>query len=113
MLNLNATSATKPDSVRLEHLPDGRVRTLLAQNIRKITTEYEEGETETAYIYDEAVFFVPAGQSATKTSIKANFDAWWEYASQPEEEAPTLDDRVSANEEAIAAIMEMLIGGEG
>jgi len=112
MLNLNVTSATRPDSVRLEHLPEGMARALLAQNIRKVTTEYEEGETEIAYVYDEAIFFVPDGQAATKTAIEANFESWWTYASQPEEEAPTIEDRVSANEEAIAAIMEMMIGGD-
>ena len=112
MLNMSVMSATRPDSVRLEYLPDGSARALLANNIREITTEYE-GNTEIAYEYDEAVFFVPEGQEATILSIEANFDAWWAYASQPEEEAPTIEDRVSANEEAIAAIMEMMIGGEG
>lgn len=112
MLFTNVTAKEKPDAVTIETLPEGRKRVLLTRNARKVTTEYDDGITDTTYVYDEVVFLFPEDQTPTKTGIKANLDAWWDYGSQPEETEPTLEERVEASEEAIAAIMDIIMGGE-
>lgn len=102
-------SFTKPASVRLEKLPDGKRRVILTRNVSKGTTTDEE-VTQTIYTYEEAVFYLPADRQETIKSITENFDAWWACAGE-EVVAPTLEERVAANEEALAALLDMMLGG--
>ena len=112
MLRTNVTAIEKPDVVTLEALPEGETRIILAKNIRKVTTEDEQGATEISYKYDEVVFLYPEGEKPTKTAIKNNLDAWWEYGSQPEVQAPTREERIGVAEDTIAALVDMIMGGE-
>ena len=112
MLHTDVTAIDKPESVSLEGLPEGRTRVILTKNCKKVTTEYEDGSTQTAYQYDEVVFLFPEGEKPTKTGIKGNMDAWWEYGSQPEEMEPTIEERVGIMEDTIAVLADMIMGGE-
>ena len=112
MLHTNVTAIEKPSSVALEALPEGKTRVILTKNVKKATTEDEYGVTETTYQYDEVVFLYPGEGTPTKTSITNEKDTWWEYGSQPDEEAPTLEERVGIAEDTIAALVDMIMGGE-
>lgn len=107
MLYTNTIANERPDSVTLEALPEGTTRVILADNITEITIE-----EETAYQYDEVVFLYPDEGEPTAAGIEDEFDVWWEYGAQPEEAEPTLEERIDAVEEATAAIIDIIMGGE-
>lgn len=103
MLYKNTESTTAPCAVLMEHLPDGTARVCLCDNIRQ-----ETREEQPVYIYDEAVFLLDADRKETAADIEANFSAWWAYGIEPEEPAPTMEERVSLIEETLLE----LFGGE-
>jgi hypothetical protein len=83
----------------MDETEEGKV-VRLADNIRQ-----EEEDGQTVYTYDEVLFTMDPDRTETAEDIAEDFDAWWEFGSQPEEPEPTLEDRVSA-------IEEFLIGGD-
>lgn len=97
----NVQSNTSPASVTIEALPDGRQRVILTRNVSE---EQEEGQK--LFRYDEAVFYVPDDRQATTEEIERDKEAWWEYAAE-EHAQPTLDERLTVLEDAIAALMEV------
>jgi len=99
MLHTNVMSTARPDSVVVEQR-DGDRRVLLRDNIEEITTTEDEIE-QTTYLYDEVVFLMPEDREETIESITSNFASWWAYGAQPEEPAPTLEERVQALEDVI------------
>lgn len=103
----NTESTVRPGAVSMQRQPDGTVNVRLADNIREETREDEHG-AQTVFIYDEAVFTLEEGRRETESDILENFAAWWAYAGEPQEEAPTVEERLTIIEDAL---ME-LFGGE-
>ena len=99
MLLQNTTSTLEPSPVLMDETEEGKV-VRLADNICQ-----EEEDGQTVYTYDEVLFTMDPDRTETAEDIAEDFDAWWEFGSQPEEPEPTLEDRVSA-------IEEFLIGGD-
>jgi len=99
MLLQNTKSTLEPSPVLMDETEEGKV-VRLADNIRQ-----EEEDGQTVYTYDEVLFTMDPDRTETAEDIAEDFDAWWEFGSQPEEPEPTLEDRVSA-------IEEFLIGGD-
>ena len=99
MLLQNTKSTLEPSPVLMDETEEGKV-VRLADNIRR-----EEEDGQTVYTYDEVLFTMDPDRTETAEDIAEDFDAWWEFGSQPEEPEPTLEDRVSA-------IEEFLIGGD-
>lgn len=99
MLLQNTKSTLEPSPVLMDETEEGKV-VRLADNIRQ-----EEEDGQTVYTYDEVLFTMDQDRTETAEDIAEDFDAWWEFGSQPEEPEPTLEDRVSA-------IEEFLIGGD-
>ena len=103
----NTESTVRPGAVSMQRQPDDTVNVRLADNIREETREDEHG-AQTVFIYDEAVFTLEEGRRETEADILENFAAWWAYAGEPQEEAPTVEERLTIIEDAL---ME-LFGGE-
>lgn len=99
MLLKNTKSTTMPSAVLLKAREDGKKDVRMADNIRE-----EEREDGPVIVYDEVVFVLSEDRTETAEDIEANFEAWWDYGSQPEEPTPTIEDRVRA-------IEDYLIGG--
>ena len=100
MLNVKVQSSCDPARVVIENLPEGRCVIRLTDHV----TERTEEES-TVYEYDEVVFDLPEDRSETVASINDAFAAWWEYGQQ-EQEAITLEQRVSDLEELVLVLME-------
>lgn len=104
MLYAGTMAASKPPKVSLELDSSGRRIVRLTDHAKRF--ESEEGS---GYIYDEVTFPLPADRAGeTVATIKADFAAWWAYGAQPEEPAPTIEERLADLEEAVLAMM----GGE-
>ena len=111
MLFTGTTSNVRPERVVLEQLGTGEKVIRLADNIEEIE---EAGEPATAgegagdvhilYRYDEVVVMLEPGRAETAQDVADAFADWWTYGSQPEEPAPTLEQRVEL-------IEEILLGG--
>lgn len=100
MLYRNAEQLTEPEKVRLEKLPEGNSVVRLRDNIT-----LQETEDSHVYRFDEVVFELPEDSGiSTAEEIEANFADWWTYGSQPEEEIPSLEERVAMLEEVILAM---------
>lgn len=99
MLLTNSESSVRPSRVALDRR-DGKTTVRLTGDVREV--EREDG---TVYVYDEVFFTLGSDREDTLEDIEAAFDGWWEYGSQPDEPAPTLEDRVEMLE-------ELLFGGE-
>ena len=97
----------RPGAVTMQRQPDGTTNVRLADNIREETRADEQGE-QAVFIYDEAVFTLEEGRRETEADILENFAAWWAFASEPQEEPPTVEERLTIIEDAL---ME-LFGGE-
>lgn len=103
MLNENTRSTLRPSAVTLEEYGEER-QVILADNIREETETYEDGTTQTMFVFDEVRFKMPEDRTEGREEIEQQFQAWWAYGSEPEEEPPTLEERV-------AIIEEILMGG--
>ena len=88
----NVQSNTSPASVTIEALPDGRQRVILTR--------------QKLFRYEEAIFYMPDDRQAIIEEIERDKEAWWEYAAE-EHTQPTLDERLTVLEDAIAALMEV------
>ena len=102
MILENVQSNTRPNSVIIENLPDGRQRVVIAKNISEVTEE----DGNKMYQYDSADFYMPDEVTATEQMIEEGFDEWWSYASE-EHECPTIEDRISILEDVVALLMEV------
>ena len=102
MFYKNVQAGVEPSKVLLERLPDGSANIRLADNITTVTDE--EG---TRFQYDEVAFHLDVDRTETEQDIERDFDDWWEYGTQPEEEPPTLEQRVSDLEDAVLALLTM------
>ena len=98
MIFKNVESNNSPDVVVLERVPDKTI-VRLADNIHQ-----EEKDDQVIFVYDEACFDLPEGREETISSIEADFDAWWTYASE-EHDPPTLEERLAAIEDVIAELI--------
>lgn len=96
MLLKDTRSNAQPSAVLVDDWQDGTKSVRMAGNIRE-----EAGEDGTVFVYDEVTFELEAGRTETAEDIAADFDAWWEYGSQPEEPEMTLEERVAAIEDFI------------
>ena len=74
--------------------PDGEKFVRLADHIRE-----EKRDGQDVFVYDEVQFTLEAEREETAEDIEADFDGWWEYGSQEETAAPTLEERISAIED--------------
>ena len=103
MLYRNAEQLTEPEKVRLEKLPESTL-VRLRDNVRLEEKEDSEEIVQT-YHFDEVVFELPEGSGiSTAEEVEENFADWWTYGSQPEEETPSLEERISLLEEVILAM---------
>ena len=100
MLLTNTESSTRPSAVLMDVREDGTKIVRMANNIRE-----EERDEQTVFVYDEALFELGADRTETAEDIEEDFNDWWEFGIQPEEPLPTLEER-------IAAIEDILIGGD-
>lgn len=108
MINTHVQANNQPERVQME-FAGGVTVVRLAGNIHTETEEYEDGTAQDFYVYDEAVFNLPNDRAETAESIAENFDAWWAYASQPDQPEMTLEERVAMLEDMV---LELMIGGE-
>lgn len=99
MLHTGVMSTARPSSVVVEQR-DGDRRVLLRDHIEEV--RITEGKVkQTVYQYDEVVFIMPEDREETVESIVENFSSWWTYGAQPEEPAPTLEERIQVLEDVI------------
>lgn len=98
MLHLKTQFSESPENITIE--PSNRI--ILRRNIAQ-----EETEEGTAYTADEVVFKL--SYPMTKAEIEADFNSWWAFGveNDSDTEEPTAEERLSAVEEMLAA----LIGG--
>lgn len=94
MLQQNIRSTVEPSAVVVEEYGEEK-HIILHDNIH---TETEEDGQE-MYVYDAVTIQLDKERTETAEDIQEDFDAWWEYGSQPEESVPTLEERVAAIEE--------------
>lgn len=97
MLLQGTTSSEQPSAVAMDEREDG-------SKIIRITADVEEIREEDGqvmYRYNEVVFELEAGRTETIADIEAGIEDWWEYGSQPEEPAPTIEERVAMLEDFI------------
>lgn len=100
MYYAGTSASAAPDFVIVENFSDGHQVVRLADHIHE-----EPIEGGTSYVYDEVVFDMPSDRHATVESIAEAFEGWWEYGRR-EQEAITLEQRVSDLEEIILGMME-------
>lgn len=98
MLYLKTQFSESPENITIE--PSNRI--ILRRNMAQ-----EETEEGTVYTADEVVFKL--SYPMTKAEIEADFDSWWAFGveNDSDTEEPTAEERLSAVEEMLAA----LIGG--
>lgn len=99
MLLKDTRSSELPCAVAMDEKEDGTKIVRITGEV----TEIQEGD-QTIYQYDEVVFELEAGRTETVEDIEADLNDWWEFGSQEDEPAPTLEERV-------AMIEDFLIGG--
>ena len=96
----NTRASDMPDRVRIEAQPDGKKTVRLTDNVRHIT---EDGCDQVEY--DEVVFDLPFDRTdETVESIDADFAAWWEYGTEPQD-PPTIEQRVADLEDMFLSMM--------
>lgn len=98
MIYENVYGNTKPESMTTEKLPDTRIRVVLTRDV-----EEAEEDGQRLWRYSEAEFFLPEGRTAEEVEVDPA--SWWEYASEDHEE-PSIDERVSILEDALAALLD-------
>lgn len=98
MLLKDTRSSEMPCAVAVDEMEDGRRIVRICGEVSEIQ---EDGQT--IYQYDEVVFELEAGRTETVADIEENLYDWWEYGSQEEEAAPTLEERVAMLEDYIIA----------
>ncbi len=96
MLLKDTKGTTVPSAVLMDEKEDGGKIVRMAGNVRPL-----EEDGQTVYVYDEVLFELESGRSETVADIEAAFYDWWDFGSQPEEPAPTLEERVAAIEDYI------------
>lgn len=98
MLYLKTQFSESPENITIE--PSNRI--ILRRNMAQ-----EETEEGTVYTADEVVFKL--SYPMTKAEIEVDFDSWWAFGveNDSDTEEPTAEERLSAVEEMLAA----LIGG--
>lgn len=98
MLYLKTQFSEPPENITIE--PSNRI--ILRRNMAQ-----EETEEGTVYTADEVVFKL--SYPMTKAEIEADFNSWWAFGveNDSDTEEPTAEERLSAVEEMLAA----LIGG--
>lgn len=97
MLYIGTTSSERPSVVAMDEREDGSKIVRITADVKE--TENEDGQA--MYQYNEVVFELEAGRTETITDIEASIEDWWEYGSQPEEPAPTIEERVAMLEDFI------------
>ncbi len=97
----------EPNAIHVESHSDGNWA-WLRKNIQEETVETEEGEY-VQYSCDE-VFFKTG---ATEEEISRDFNAYYEYGREwtEDQEEPSIEERMSATEDAIAVLTDILFGG--
>lgn len=98
MLYLKTQFSGSPENITIE--PGNRI--ILRRNMAQ-----EETEEGTVYTADEVVFKL--SYPMTEAEIEADFNSWWAFGveNDSDTEEPTAEERLSAVEEMLAA----LIGG--
>ena len=101
---MKSTSGIKPNKYTFERYPLGGYILWLRENFHEVTTEDEQGEPVTSWVYDEYTMLVP--MPLTDDFIEQHFN---EFISEARaKEASNIDDRLTAAEAAITDIAEML-----
>ena len=96
MLLRGTTSSVQPCAVAVDEKADGGKIVRICGEVSEIQ---EDGQT--IYQYDEVVFELEPGRTETASDIEECLADWWEYGSQEEEAAPTLEERVAMLEDYI------------
>lgn len=97
MIYLNTHFSSTPPAVTIE---TGN-RIILRQNMAQ-----EETEEGTVYTADEVIFTL--SYSVTTAELEADFDSWWAFGVENDSDTaePTTEERLSAVEEMLAALIE-------
>lgn len=97
MIYLNTHFSSTPPAVTIE--PGNRI--ILRQNMAQ-----EETEDGTVYTADEVIFSL--SYSVTETELEADFGSWWAFGVENDSDTaePTTEERLSAVEEMLAALIE-------
>ena len=97
MLYLDTHFSEMPPAVTIE--PGNRI--ILRQNMAK-----EETDEGTVYSADEVIFTL--SYSVTADELEADFESWWTFGVENDSDTaePTTEERLSAVEEMLAALIE-------
>ena len=99
----------KPQAVKVEPLHDGTANVWLTQKAKEVTLPGPGEDQPAQTVYEADTAFFVADEAPTPEAITADFEGWWLYAENwtPEENEPTLEQRVQNVEAALLAIMEL------
>jgi hypothetical protein len=106
-----------PEAIEIHPLEDGKTDVILRKNIEEVPMAIfspEENNSEiTIYQCDELQFRYSGEQEISTELIESDFDSWWEYAENwtptlNEDLQPSLEERVSACEESIMALIDTM-----
>lgn len=95
MIVKNVYAVDKPEAVSIVPVFGGRCYVSLRQNIEAVASD--DG---TCYRYDEARFMAASADAPSKEQIEADFEAWWDYATDGGK-PPTAEERIERLEEAV------------
>lgn len=100
MLNANVNLDHVPEDVTVEPLPNGNYRIIMYDGVKKVKND--EG---ISYNADEVSFTL--SYPISEEEIVANFDDWWDFGVENDSDIAelTLDERLSAIEAGLAAIL--------
>lgn len=101
---ITATSSIIPQPIVIEELPDGKQRVVLTKDVTEKEVQQENDNSYSCYEYSEVSFIAPYPLEIGE--VEAAFDGWWMYAASASESSPpTLEERITAVEAALAELM--------
>lgn len=113
MFNPKISVDHKPAKIEIDRMPDGTAWIRLHKNTSKAKLPEDSPEgMATGYVTDEAVCLLLASRAENETAatIEANFDEWFEYASNwtpADNEPQTLEQRVDDLAELCANMIDL------